>query len=1076
MTMASTATRSTFADNQRVKIAEAVRACAEYRKNQYPVSIATGYFNLGGFMSIADVLEAAPAVRILIGAEPEHEVVSDTLEVDRENPRRAVDRVEQGIVAARDEVPFDAQADAKIKRLKTFLDRKTTEVKIYRKRFLHGKAFIFGDEEAVIAGSANFTAAGLNHNLELDLGQYDPDKVKRIHEWYEALWAEADDYDLAAIFDARLEEYDPHTIYLRMLYAQYSPELVVDAQAQATFGTLQLADFQRIGSQRAIRILDKWGGAVLADGVGLGKTIIAGDVIEKFTIERGLRVLIVCPAALREMWDRFLAKHNLPGTVISYAQLGRDKRLVDGGEGEYLTLPPEQYRLVVADEGHALRSADTLAYDAMKSLLAKSPAAKLLLLTATPVNNSLWDLYHEVMLFAKTDNRFDSVGVPNLREHIKTATKLDPDDIDPSHLFAVLDAISVRRTRRFIKERFKGATIDGKVIVFPEVDSKAERYDLDAVIPGLFDDVVDAIENRLHMARYQSQEYAHEPTDGRFRQEAMAGLLRSQMLKRFESSAYAFRQTLTVMIASHEASIDLIESKGLVPLRALEAAKLLDEDTVEALMEEGEVADGAGFDTKRLCHDLREDVAVLRELESKIAKLNAQDDPKLQNLLAILQEDADNPNLDKRKTLIFTSYVDTVEYIRAFLAQKALGDPILERLVDRSAYVLGNQKTDVETRAEYAAGFAPTSMRPGEEAEDKYDLLVTTDVLAEGQNLQQCGRIINFDLPWNPMRIVQRNGRIDRIGSPHDRINVHCFMPDAQLNTLLKLVERLQRKIAHANAGIGVEGTIVPGISTREHVFTDAEAIAAEKSDQIRRLAEGDTDVLAELDRDDAYSGEQFREELRSALLSDAGGDLEKLPWGIGSGHNQAQGPAVVFLVRAGKRHFFRLVNLADADGTIDADLLEALKRARCHPNAPRTFPDAIRDVVYEAWERVKHSVHSQMQEQRDPANRQASLPKPQREAIDLLLRANSDVAAETAEALASRWPTDVERDLRRILREPDRTDSVRVADLVQYVQKRGLKPQEPEEVPDVRAGDVKLICYQVIVPKADEVSHAATC
>lgn len=1070
MTIANNnASRSTFADNQRVTIAAAVRACAEYRSHQYPVSIATGYVNLGGFTSIADVLESAPGVRILIGAEPEPTLIPDTLEVDRESPERAVSRLKRAIVAGRDDIAFDPASNDEVERFKSFLRRPSTQVRIYRRRFLHGKAFVFGDEEAVIAGSANFTAAGMNHNLELDLGQYDPDKVRRVHEWYEDVWNDAELFDLASIFEARLEKYDPHTIYLRMLFAQYSPELVVDEDAEAIFGSIQLADFQRIGSRRAIRILDEWNGAILADGVGLGKTAIAGDVIRTFTIERGLRALIVCPAALREMWDRFLALHNLPGTVLSYAQLGRDCRLVDGGDGNRLPLPPEQYRLIVADEAHALRSSDTQAYKAMKSLLAQSPSAKVLLLTATPVNNSLWDLYHEVMLFAKTDNRFERVGVPDLREHIKYATKLDPDDIDPSHLFAVLDAISVRRTRRFIKEHFKGAKIADKVIAFPDVMSHAERYDIDAVIPGLFEDVAHAIEHRLHMARYQTESYAFYPTEAKSRQEAMAGLLRSQMLKRFESSAYAFKQTLTMMISSHDASIYVIETQGKVPLRALEAWKLLDEDMVEALVQDGEIENAEQFDTQRLCEDLRHDVSVLRELEAKIAALRPEDDPKLKNLLAILHEGADDPNLDRRKTLVFTSYVDTVEYIRAFLAQKALGDPVMERLVDRSAYVLGNEKTDVETRAEYAAGFAPRSMRPGEpEAEDRYDLLVTTDVLAEGQNLQQCGRLVNFDLPWNPMRIVQRNGRIDRIGSPHNRVNVHCFMPDVQLDALLRLEERLQRKIAHANAGIGVEGTIVPGIMTRENVFTDAEAIAAEKTDQIRRLAEGDADVLAEIDCDDAYSGEQFREELRSALLSDAGGQLETLPWGIGSGHNQGQGPAVVFLARAGCRHFFRLVPLASPEGSIDVDLLESLKRARCLPNATRTYPEAMRSMVFEAWSRVKHSLYAQIQDQRDPAKRQGALPRVQRDAIDLLLRANSELAAATAEALASRWPTDVERDIRRILREPDTTDVLRVAALVEYVQKRGLRPEQAGEVPDVRPNDVKLICYQLIMPKSE--------
>jgi ERCC4-related helicase len=1055
--------RKTFADNQQVTVAEAVRASAEYRNHQYALAIATGYFNLGGFLSIADVLEAAPSVRILIGAEPEPEVVPDTLEVERDDPERAVTRLEKAIVAGRDDLAFSRTADANVERLKLFLARPTTEVRMYRKRFLHGKAFVFGNEEAVIAGSANFTAAGLNHNLELDLGQYDPHIVVRVHDWYEDLWNGAVPFSLAEIFEARLEEYEPHTIYLRMLYAQYSPEIVLDEDAQAIFGSMQLADFQRIGSLRAIRILDEFNGAILADGVGLGKTIIAGDVIRTFTVERGLRVLIVCPAALRDMWDRFLAQYNLPGTVVSYAQLSREKRLTDG-DGDHLGLPPEQFRLIVADEAHALRTPGTLAYRAMTSLLAKSPNAKILMLTATPVNNSLWDLYHEVMLFAKTDNRFEREGVANLREHIKLATTRDPDDIDPSHLFAVLDAISVRRTRRFVKEHFQNAKIGDQVIVFPEVISKAERYDLDAVVPGLFEEVGEAIEHRLNMARYQSQQYANNPTDARSRQEAMAGLLRSQMLKRFESSAYAFRQTLAKMIASHEACLDTIETKSLVPLRAYDAEDLLDEDTLQRLVDEGEVADATDFDSKALCRDLRDDIAVLRELEAKIMTLNTNDDPKLQNLLDILRHDADDPILDKRKTLVFTSFVDTVEYIRAFLAEKALGDPPLERLVARSAYVLGNQRTDVEARAEYAAGFAPRSMRPGDQdAEDKYDLLVTTDVLAEGQNLQQCGRVVNFDLPWNPMRIVQRNGRVDRIGSPHDTVNVHCFMPDVQLDAILRLEERLQRKIAHANAGIGVEGTIVPGIATRENIFTDADPVAADKSAQILRLAEGDVNVLAELDRDDAYSGEQFREELRSALLSEAGGDLENLAWGVGSGHNQAHGPAVVFLIRAGQRHFFRLVSLSSPDTTLDPDLLASLKTARCHPNARRVFPAELRPLVFDAWTRVQRSIYLQLQEQRDPAKRQSPLPKAQRDAIDVLLRANSDAATVTAEILTSRWPTDVERDLRQILRDVSLNEALRVTSIVDYVRTRGLRAQQHEDVPDIREGDIKLVCYQVI-------------
>ena len=371
--MRTAVSRKTFADNQRVTVGEAIRAASEYRNHQYPLAIATGYFNLGGFSTIADVLSGVPSVRILIGAEPEQETVPDMIELERDDPKAAIERVEATIVAQRDEVPFTRQSTSEVEKLTDFLRLDTTEVRIYRKRFLHGKAFVLGNEEAVIAGSANFTAAGLNHNLELDLGQFNPDEVRRVSEWYEMLWAEAEPYDLASVFNKRLEEFDPHTVYLRMLYAQYSPEVRTEVETQSIFGAMQLAEFQRIGSQRAVRILDENGGAILADGVGLGKTLVAGDVIREFALTRGLRVLIVAPASLREMWQRFLAQQNLPGKVISYAQLGQAKEL--GGSGSaVLDLSPAHYRLIVADEAHALRNPDTEAYGAMVELLSKSPS------------------------------------------------------------------------------------------------------------------------------------------------------------------------------------------------------------------------------------------------------------------------------------------------------------------------------------------------------------------------------------------------------------------------------------------------------------------------------------------------------------------------------------------------------------------------------------------------------------------------------------------------------------------------------------------------------------------------------
>jgi superfamily II DNA or RNA helicase len=1053
--------KHSFADNQAISVANAVREAAAYTNFQHPLSIATGYFNLGGFDSIADVLEQVPSVRILIGAEPEHETVPDRLAVERESPQRAATRIQAAIAAGRDIVPFTPTETAKIERLKALLARPTTQVRIYRREFLHGKAFIFGEADAVIAGSANFTFAGLNKNRELDLGQFDSDKVKVVKAWFDALWDDADPFDLATIFDARLQTYDPFTIYLRMLYAQYRDELREDEEGQQLFGPIKLTEFQRIGALRAVRILDTWGGAMVADGVGLGKTVVAGEVMRTFVNDRGVHALIVCPAALRDMWTRYLFDQKIIAQVVSYAEFANWER------GNVLNVAPSQYRLIVADEAHALRTPGTQAYAAMVRLLSKSPLAKLLLLTATPVNNSLWDLYHEVMLFAKTDGAFSKVGIPSFRDHVKGVTNVDPDDVNPAHMFAVLDAISVRRTRRFIKQHFANEEINGQRIVFPKVEAHAEKYDLDAVQPGLFEGVADAIENRLTMARYRVLAYALEPDPDTARQEFLSGLLRSQMLKRFESSAYAFQRTLDGMIAKHELALSAIEVDRLVPLKAVSYEALEDDD--ELVADDDAFASAEKFRAVDLLRELRSDVAVLRSLRADVSGINASNDPKLTELREILL-DARKCTGNDRKVLIFTGFVDTVQYIHDYLAGLQASDPAFAGALDRAAFVLGNIKTDVETRAEYACGFAPESMRPHNQPEDRYDLLVTTDVLAEGQNLQQCGRVVNFDLPWNPMRVVQRNGRIDRIGSPHPVIHVHCFMPDSQLDTYLKLEERLQKKIVHANAGVGVEGVVIPGAITHEHIFVDADKIAEEKTAQIKRIAAGDESVFEELDRDDAYSGEQFREELRSALLSEAGGDLAHLPWGIGSGHRDGKALSVVFLARAGSRQFFRTLRLdppaAASDGPpITGDLLESLQTAHCGHAAGRDLPDDLCGRIYDAWAHARADIANSVHRLRDPKNRQPDLPKAQRDAIELLQRSTLIGSHAAVEILVSIWPADVTKALREIVRD-DASDEQRVERIIAYIQERGLKPQSPEEVPDIRTDDVKLVCYQLVLPK----------
>lgn len=1054
--------RHTFADNRSITVAEAICAFTLY-DDRHAVAIATGYFNAGGFAAIADALEAAPGVRILLGAEPESFETVDRLEREDGAPSRRIGALESGLSAGRDLLPFARATDAELQRLLDFLARPTTEVRIYRERFLHGKAFVFGQDAAVIAGSANFTRAGLLSNYELDLGHFDPDKVRKVSEWFEELWAGAELFDLASIYQARFAEYEPYRIYLRMLYEYYGAETEAEGEAARILTSLRLAEFQRLGSLRAERILDEWSGALIADGVGLGKTYVAGGIIEHYARDRGEHVLVVCPAALRSMWDRFRVKHGLAINVISYAELASDKN-VGEGERDSLKVPPRYYRLVVADEAHMLRSPDTGYYRAMRRLMQRSPEAHLLLLTATPVNNSIRDLYHEVLLFARNDAHFARAGIASLSELFTRAERTPVEDLDPSLLFPLLDAMAVRRPRAFIRREFPDATIEGPdgpiPIVFPTPHLQRVGYDLDALHPGLFERAAHAIETGLTLARYRASSYALDPSTFAVeekRQEVLAGLLRSQMLKRFESSIEAFRVTARKIAKATRSLSSFISERGMVPIDAFDPFAL-DPDSLpdEDLAESGDFAPADQFDVERLQRDLHADSTLLDSLVAETAAIQPEDDPKLDALIEILAA-AGRCAGNSRKTLIFTTFADTLDYIQSHLEGEIERDPDLSYLRERMAF--GTRTLSADERVALAAGFAPHSMRPDDEsAEDRFDLLVSTDVLSEGQNLQQCGRVVNYDLPWNPMRIAQRNGRIDRIGSPHKTIEISCFFPDAELDRLLGLEHRLLRKIAHANAAVGA-GAILPGLAEIEHAFADDEKA-------IRKLYEEDTSIIDALDEDDAYLGEVFREELRRALLHEAREQYERLPWGAGSGFS-ADGPTrIVYLARLGtkKRGRSELVAYTVPDAVAD-DRLRALRDAKCSPTTPRHYPDGLRDAAIDGWDRVRAELLTRYSAERDPRARQTRLPKSQRIAVALLQRDGSEEAFAAAETLTVPWPIDVQRSLRAILDDPGSADTAKVRSLVEFVSTRGLTAPAAEATPELGIDDIHLVCYQIVSP-----------
>ena len=370
-------------------------------------------------------------------------------------------------------------------------------MKRYEKRFLHGKCYLFGSHEGALVGSSNFTYAGLTTNLELNVGEYQPHVVDAVAAWFDSgFWDNAADFDLAALYEARYALYEPYLIYLRVLLELFGGDLA----AESTISELNLTAFQRDGVFRAERILDDLGGVLIADEVGLGKTFLAGDLLRAALRERRQRVLVVAPAALRDgPWRAFLHKHQLEDAeIVSFEQLQRDKRFGAGGEDHVLKDDPNAYALVVVDEAQGFRNPDASRSAALRALLRGTPRKRLILMSATPVNNSVWDLYTLLGYVLENDGALADRGIISLEKRFREVAAADPEDLKPDVLFDVLDATTVRRTRHFIKryyghERIRGPNGTEIYIHFPKPKVSPVTYDLEAAMPGVFKEIQSAL-------------------------------------------------------------------------------------------------------------------------------------------------------------------------------------------------------------------------------------------------------------------------------------------------------------------------------------------------------------------------------------------------------------------------------------------------------------------------------------------------------------------------------------------------------------------------------------------------------
>lgn len=1056
--------------------------------------IATGYFNAAGWLMVADEAERLPRLRLLIGAEPSPAAENLPRQPgeprEPERTRRQVKTVLGGQVRAlrveRDqEFEFRPDGVARLKRLLEFFRSERVEVRRYEQRFFHAKAWLLkGGRRGVLAGSSNLTAAGLARNLELNLGHYEDPLLGEVEKWFDEVWEQAVPFDLASLYEVLFREFRPWLIYLRVLWELYGNE--VAREEEEGVGRFTLTRFQKHGVWRARRLLAELGGVIVADGVGLGKTFLAGELMEGYR-DRRQRVLLIRPAALEGMWEKFLHRYMLGDVeTISYERLAGDTQFNQEGKRHYLKRPIDEYQLVVIDEAHNYRNPDAPTRAGVLRELMRGPRRDLLLLTATPVNNSLYDLYHLISYFLKQDSALIKSGIPSIKALFDEANHTDPDDLHPDLLYPLVDATTVKRTRQFIKKHYANDRIPGPdgefvPITFPKPIPKTVRYDLDEALPGFFARIEEALmpehgDPLLTMARYQVDRYLRTPSGAANGEAALVGLLRSGLLKRFESSAHAFANTCRKMADQHRRFLDALDAGSVVKkdfFKEIGASEDIDDEEFRALLEESEHVEPASlYDIARLRADVTNDLDLLVEFASEAETVQPENDPKLRALVdalvAIAEQAHDESTTvegerDDRKVLVFSYFRDTALWITRRLQQVLAEDGRLACYRDRFAATSGSPDEAEVLRSDVAVwGFAPRTAAPDTYQDgDRFDILVATDVLAEGVNLQQARHIINYDLPWNPMRLVQRHGRIDRLLSPHRRVYLRTFFPDAALDQLLRLEQRVRRKLALAAASVGVAEAPIEGGAIGEQSFSETrEEIERIQAETTTIFEKGGTDSAAQ-------TGEEYRQELRKAIVDGMEDEIQGLPWKAGSGFIGGAKTGFFFCAKIGEQTYLRFVP-ADARTyeNVVEELGTCLRVIECEDATERHLPREAEQAAFAAWALAQENIWRRWQHYTDPKNLQPKVRRLNREVADYLLENPPPEIAQpnldrASDILLSPWPLREENKLRLVWKDEHPSAHARSKALYDAVMETGIEPyQSPDRFDPIDLDEVRLVCW----------------
>lgn len=841
-----------------------------------------GYFNLRGWRKIDQHIEGwsgqdGNACRLLVGMHksPEkglREKLATAFHDDGIDNARALELKKELAEEFRAQLALGSPSnddEAGLRRLARQIRGGKVTVKLFLKHQLHAKLYLLHRSDPInpkvgFVGSSNLTFAGLSLQGELNVDVMDHDACDKLAAWFDDRWSDRWCIDISEELATIIEEswageklVEPYHVYLKIAYhlAQEARHGQSEFRIPRIFGD-KLFDFQTSAVKVAAHHLNKRGGVVIGDVVGLGKSIMASALL-KIVEEVDGRSLIICPKNLLDMWHDYVETYELNAKIVSLSRV----------ESELKEL--KRYRTVLIDESHNLRNREGKRYKAIEDYV-RSNDSRCVLLSATPYNKSFIDLSSQLRLFIEDDQDIGvrpeamirTIGGETefVRKHqcaVRSLPAFEKSD-QTDDWRELMRLYMIRRTRGFILQNYaqtdetngrKFITFaDGTRSYFPVRQPKSVKFAINDSDPGdpyakaYSDAVVSAVDGlklpRYGLANYLAADPAHPPTadEGRIMDGLgragirLMGFCRTNLFKRLESGGPAFIQSIERHVMRNLVYLHALENDLPVPIGTQDAELLdltdedVDSEAAGTLFENGEFAESeeettiastemdrlqaqaahiygvysnakarrfkwlkAGLFRRSLQSDLSADVDALREVLRHCGTWDEDRDTKLRALIDLVR--VDHPN---DKLLIFTQFADTARYLETAL--KKAGVTAISAVTGQS-----------ESPTRLAWRFSPKSNKKEHiaKAEGELRVLVATDVLSEGQNLQDCATIVNFDLPWAIIRLIQRAGRVDRIGQQAETINCYSFLPAEGVERIIRLRSRVRARLKENQEVVG---------------------------------------------------------------------------------------------------------------------------------------------------------------------------------------------------------------------------------------------------------------------------------